>query len=268
MTVTWWKITWKFKILSSYSVFLFWDTLGTTLKMSLKTAKKCLIFFYGNLYSPCRLIPADCWKEWQRTDKNFYMDSWIKWPTYCTWLCHIRTFAWIRIMFSFKFLWSKWSKWLVIIKSPWVTGGLFVFGPVPSPPPSLPPPPWSQHCNFPGKTFRSNFPWLIYVHGKYFGCHKGQGNTATEQLTHWGRVTHICVGKPIIIGSDNGLSPGRRQAIIWTKVGAKYFSKYLSQVQVLFHICKYKFKYSEYLEDIKYFFNQVQVKYKYFGNKQ
>ena len=38
-----------------------------------------------------------------------------------------------------------------------------------------------------------------------------------------------------------------------TRVGVKYFSKYLSQVQVFFHICKYKykFKYSEYLEDIK-----------------
>ena len=35
-------------------------------------------------------------------------------------------------------------------------------------------------------------------------------------LTHWGRVTHICVGKLTIIDSDNGLSPGRRQAIIWT----------------------------------------------------
>ena len=35
-------------------------------------------------------------------------------------------------------------------------------------------------------------------------------------LTHWGRVTHICVVKLTIIGSDNGLSPGRRQAIIWT----------------------------------------------------
>ena len=38
-------------------------------------------------------------------------------------------------------------------------------------------------------------------------------------LTHWGRVTHICVGKLNIIGSDNGLSPGRRQAIIWTNAG-------------------------------------------------
>ena len=38
-------------------------------------------------------------------------------------------------------------------------------------------------------------------------------------LTHWGRVTHICVGKLTIIGSDNGLSPERRQAIIWTNAG-------------------------------------------------
>ena len=38
-------------------------------------------------------------------------------------------------------------------------------------------------------------------------------------LTHWGRVTHKCVGKLSIIGSDNGLSPGRRQAIIWTNAG-------------------------------------------------
>ena len=38
-------------------------------------------------------------------------------------------------------------------------------------------------------------------------------------LTHWGRVTHICVGNLTIIGSDNGLSPGRHQAIIGTNAG-------------------------------------------------
>ena len=38
-------------------------------------------------------------------------------------------------------------------------------------------------------------------------------------LTHWGRVTHICVGKLTIIGSDNGLSPERHQAIIWINAG-------------------------------------------------
>ena len=31
--------------------------------------------------------------------------------------------------------------------------------------------------------------------------------TLGASLTHWGRVTHICVSKLTIIGSDNGLSP-------------------------------------------------------------
>ena len=38
-------------------------------------------------------------------------------------------------------------------------------------------------------------------------------------LTHWGRVTHICISKLTIIGSDNGLLPGWHQAIIWTNTG-------------------------------------------------
>ena len=41
-------------------------------------------------------------------------------------------------------------------------------------------------------------------------------------LIHWRRVTHICVGDLTIIGSDgsdNGLSPDRRQAITWTNAG-------------------------------------------------
>ena len=32
-------------------------------------------------------------------------------------------------------------------------------------------------------------------------------------------MTHLCISKLSIIGSDNGLSPGRRQAIIWTNAG-------------------------------------------------
>ena len=38
-------------------------------------------------------------------------------------------------------------------------------------------------------------------------------------LTQWGRVKQICVSEIIIIGSDNGLLPGQRQAIIWTNAG-------------------------------------------------
>ena len=43
--------------------------------------------------------------------------------------------------------------------------------------------------------------------------------TIEVPLTHRGRVTHICVSKLTIIVSDNGLSPGRRQAIIWSNAG-------------------------------------------------
>ena len=32
-------------------------------------------------------------------------------------------------------------------------------------------------------------------------------------------MTHICVSKLYIIGSDNGLLPGRQKAIIWTNAG-------------------------------------------------
>ena len=35
----------------------------------------------------------------------------------------------------------------------------------------------------------------------------------------WARVTHICVSKLTIIGSENGLSPDRFQAIIWASDG-------------------------------------------------
>ena len=51
------------------------------------------------------------------------------------------------------------------------------------------------------------------------GLHHWSNHHHTIILTHWGRVTHICVGKLSIIGSDNGLSPERRQAIIWTNAG-------------------------------------------------
>ena len=48
---------------------------------------------------------------------------------------------------------------------------------------------------------------------------KGETSLKYWCLTHWGRVTHICVSDLTIIGLDNGLSLGRRQAIIWTNAG-------------------------------------------------
>ena len=49
------------------------------------------------------------------------------------------------------------------------------------------------------------------------GCTQGMHICSYEQewtLTHRGRVTHVCVSNLTIIGSDNGLSPDRHQAII------------------------------------------------------
>ena len=40
----------------------------------------------------------------------------------------------------------------------------------------------------------------------------------TDSIIQWGRVAHISTGKLTVIGSDNVLSSGHRQAIIWTNV--------------------------------------------------
>ena len=60
------------------------------------------------------------------------------------------------------------------------------------------------------------------------------------RLTHWGRVTHICASKLTNIGSYNGSSPGRRQAIIWRNAGISLvgpfetnFSENLIRIQTL-----------------------------------
>ena len=62
-------------------------------------------------------------------------------------------------------------------------------------------------------------------------------------LTHWGRVAHICVNKVAIIGSDNGLSPGRRQAIIWTNDGILLIGPLGTNVsEILIEIQTFSFK--------------------------
>ena len=60
----------------------------------------------------------------------------------------------------------------------------------------------------------------------------------TVGLTHWGGMMHICVSKLIIIVSDDGLPPGRCQAIIWTSDGilipnlGTNFSEILSEIHI------------------------------------
>ena len=56
--------------------------------------------------------------------------------------------------------------------------------------------------------------YFLLYHGSWINNEINAGS-----MTHWGRLTPICVGNLTIIGSDNGLSPGRRHAVIWTNGG-------------------------------------------------
>ena len=56
-------------------------------------------------------------------------------------------------------------------------------------------------------------------------------------------MTHICVSKRTTIGSDNGLSPGRRQAIIWTNAGMLLIGALGTNVsEILIEICTFSMK--------------------------
>ena len=74
----------------------------------------------------------------------------------------------------------------------------------------------------------SNYISLFYLNVIFYPCPIPDAGFALvisatifhrQLLTHWVRGAHICVSKLSIIGSDNGLSPGRRQATIWTNAG-------------------------------------------------
>ena len=64
------------------------------------------------------------------------------------------------------------------------------------------------------------YSWIFMFHWSITKWNMSVSNQIKlKLLTHWGRVMHICVSKLTIIGSDNGLSPDWRQAIIWTNAG-------------------------------------------------
>ena len=65
------------------------------------------------------------------------------------------------------------------------------------------------HCNTSSHDACGCWTWNCLMnmklsHRRYNACLP----RASLALTHWGRLTHICVNKLTIIGSDNGLSPG------------------------------------------------------------
>ena len=62
-------------------------------------------------------------------------------------------------------------------------------------------------------------------------------------LTHSGRVTHMCVSKRTTFGWDNGLSPGWRQAIMWTNAEILFIEpRGTNFSETLIEICTFSFK--------------------------
>ena len=91
-------------------------------------------------------------------------------------------------------------------------------------------------------------PWLLTSPGHNQGSHllcriNASLSSTREALTHWGQVIHICISNLDIIGSDNGLSPVRCQAIIWTNaaiLSIRPYGTYFSEIS--FTIQKFSFK--------------------------
>ena len=63
------------------------------------------------------------------------------------------------------------------------------------------------------KLWTQNRSPIAHLHGWAMGC------LLSVFFIHWGQVTHLCISKLTTIGLDNGLLPGRHQAIIWTNAG-------------------------------------------------
>ena len=86
----------------------------------------------------------------------------------------------------------------------------------------------------------------LFCHEEYYATFSQKGvccvSIMSANLTHWGQVTHNCVSNLTIIGSDNGLLLGQRQAIIQTNVGilimwtlGTNFSEILIEIHIFSH---------------------------------
>ena len=89
---------------------------------------------------------------------------------------------------------------------------------------------WSNYYLFMPRRCRWNFKCVIFKH-----------SSVISFLTYWGRIYASVIYA--IIGSDNGLSPARHQAVIWTntsKVSIRPEGTYFSEI--VFKIQKFSFK--------------------------
>ena len=89
---------------------------------------------------------------------------------------------------------------------------------------------------FEGKCLQNNYSFLcVFLVHHNMWC--------DDVLTYWGRVTHICVGNLTTIGPYNGLSSGRRQAIIWNNAGILLFEPWGTNFsEILIGIQTFSFK--------------------------
>ena len=95
-----------------------------------------------------------------------------------------------------------------------------------------------QSCAKPSK-YESSFRQMIPY--SYLARHFRR--VTYQQLTHWGRMTHICVSKLTIICPDNGLSPRRRQAITWSNAGILLIGTLITNfIEVLSEFHTFSFK--------------------------
>ena len=88
-------------------------------------------------------------------------------------------------------------------------------------------------------------PQLLLAKGITINILKTRGSLYWNRLalTHWGWVTYICNGNLTIIVSDNGLLPGRHQAIIWTSAGILLIGPLgtkFNEILIVIHIFLFK----------------------------
>ena len=75
--------------------------------------------------------------------------------------------------------------------------------------------PFTVSVTCPGGTPLVNMGQDVICQGRWKYCRPWNNKQHTRiYSTHWGQVTHICVSRLTILGSDNGLSPDQRQAIM------------------------------------------------------
>ena len=149
----------------------------------------CFILFYYIAYS-----------------KRFYIHhSWKKWRNLTNPTMHLYYVPQYKFKTTGMYIFLFWMVHCALRNhtlGAWSTGNIMLITPLTTPPP---PPHTHTHTLTEVKKGSENI--LISYEQRAI------------LLTHWGRMTRICVGNLTVIGSDNGLSPGRRQAIIWTNAG-------------------------------------------------